>query len=222
MINYEVLNNWIEFHRVHGGRFVRIPDIRKYVVHDPDQTPQLYKRFANLSREQVEQFARAEVLDNAMQDRNLMEDASKIWYLENETINFLPQVIHEPWRDRWRAHPGSGRFDVLARRGGPVPGIYIYFNEPGYGLPKHQDLTFLELEDIVEQICFTVPEHIDFVSYPAFSDYAEERDSEWKPVQPLAYPDYWEFIRWSEGRHFLNYKRQWRQCAVDLWDHLNV
>lgn len=221
MINYEVLMNWQEWHRYHGGRFVVIPDIREYVVHDPERTPQLYKEFAKLSREQVEQFASASVLDNSMPNRNLLEDASKIWFLENEEITFLPQVVHEPWRERWRAHPGSGRYDVLCRRGGAVPGVYIYFNEPGYGLPKHINLTDMELEDIVDNLCFTPTEWIDFTSYPAFSDYATERDGEWNPPLPTVFRD-WEFLRWSEGRYFPDYKRSWRHVAVDLWDYLNV
>lgn len=221
MINYEVLMNWVEWHRYHGGRLVLIPDIREYVIHKPNQTPDMYREFAKLSREQVEQFSISEAWDNSMPDRNLMEDASKIWHLENQTITFLPQVLHEPWRGRWRAHPGSGRYDVLCRRGGPVPGVYIYFNEPGYGLPQHVNLTELDLEDIVDNLCFEPTEWIDFTSYPAFGDYAEERDGEWKPTYPEFF-EHWEFLRWSEGRYFMDYKRDWRREAVDLWDYLNV
>ena len=220
-INTDVLERWLENHRKLGGRLVIIPDIREFVVHDPNLTPNLYKKFASLSREQVEQFSLAEVFDNNMSDRHLMEDASKIWFLENEKITFLPQVVHEPWRDRWRAHPGSGRYDVLCRRGGAVPGVYIYFNEPYYVLPDHINLTNLELQDVIDNLCFTKIEHMDFTSYPAFSNYARERDSEWDPPD-LGLVRNWEFIRWSEGKYFPDYKLSWRLCAVDLWDYLNI
>jgi|15BtaG_2_1085339.scaffolds.fasta_scaffold02331_9 hypothetical protein len=224
MINYEVLYNWLEYHRINGGRLCKIPNIREYVHHDPTATKKLYNDFKqNISLEQAEQFIVTNTFDNSMSDRTLLEDACKIFYLERQTIKFLPQVLHEPWDNRWRAHPGSGRYDVLCRRNNdPIPGIYIYFNAPDYGLPRHINLTNLDLEDIVAELCFGEIPTIDFMTYPAFSSHAKERDAEWNPViSPEYIVNDWEFLRYSEGMPFSTYKSEWRDCAVDLWEYLH-
>lgn len=221
MINYNTLGEWRAHHRSLGGKIVVVPDIRGLVKHDPQHTGQLYDDFKKLSRSQVQEFVETDVHNNNLICRVLMEDASKIWFLENENINFLPQVVYEPWKTRWRAHPGGGRYDVLCRRNdNPVPGVYIYFNEPDFLLPDHTDLTDMTVEDIAHNLCFDVPSEIDFTYYDAFSPYATERDGEWIPtMQPTKT---WQFLRWSEGKYFSAYKKNWRSGALDLWDYLNV
>jgi hypothetical protein len=46
-----------------------------------------------------------------------------------------------------------------------------------------------------------------------------ERDTEWDPT--IVSTVNWEFIRYSEGKYFLEYKQAWRDYALDLWLLLN-
>jgi len=220
MINYDVFEDWREKHSSQGGKLLIIPEIRSLCGDRTEYILDLYKKFSKIPLSDVEYFETCEATDNSMPYRDILEDASKIYHLSTTNIKFVPQLVHEPWRSNpWRAHPGSGRYAALARVGQPVPGVYTYFNEPGFIIPDGSvDLTDLPVEDIISHLSFGyVGEDIDFTTYSANG--TTERDGEWKPDREFKYQ--WEFLRYTEGKFFTQHKHNWRQSAVELWLELN-
>jgi hypothetical protein len=116
---------------------------------------ELFDAFRSLPFDQVLEFSEAEVTDNGMPDREIMEDASKIHmlrdvYRHNEML-FNLQLLREPWYDRWRVHPGSGRLAAQWLEGRrEIPGIYIHFqtkNLRRYGWANSVYSTVVEREN---------------------------------------------------------------------------
>lgn len=219
MINYDVFEDWREQHSSQGGKLLIIPEIRSLCGDRTEYVLDLYKKFSKIPLSDVEYFAVSDATDNSMPHRDVLEDASKIYHLANSSIQFLPQLVHEPWRSKpWRAHPGSGRYTALCRINQPIPGVYIYFNEPAFNIPDYTiDITDLPVEDVISHLTFQHVDEIDFTTYSANSE--NERDGEWKPN--IQFKCDWKFLRYSEGKYFIQHKQNWRQSAVDLWLELN-
>lgn len=202
-------------------------------------TPPLYEivelleGFKKVKEKFIINFINADITDNFMDYRDVMEDASKIYYLVNEMINedikFHPQVIHEPWHDRYRVHPGSGRLAALWLCGYEVfKTIYIHFDEPGFVAPPNTLKINTHQNFIMEAVTdsFSLMHPIDIQTYYAFpteeADFLEtiSKDREWDPTQVQTLLP-WEFIRYSEGNPFItDYKPGWRQMSLGLWEEL--
>lgn len=203
------------------------------IVHSPLETViDLFERYRQLDPSVVQNFIRDSVINNDMQDRDTLEDGSKIFHLVNElefeSMLFTPQIIHEPWADRYRVHPGSGRATALWLCGYErFKTIYTHFDErgfapPGYALKIHtsRDLA----SECIGEISMT-PVYLDFETYYAFpTDRVEicrtkNMDSVWDYTQVDTLMP-WRFMRYSEGRDFLKYKQAWRHAAWPLWTEL--
>jgi hypothetical protein len=220
-INTAVLEQWMENHRKLGGRVFLVHDARA-LVGSPDQyVTTLYDSFKKLSFETVNEFVAAGVTDNTMPYRDVLEDGSKIHYLRQQIrahkLAFCPQLLHEPWYGRWRVHPGSGRYAAMWLENPTdwLRSIYIYFNEPGFRIPEGAT----DLQNpaaFIEAITLTAS-NIDFTTHLAFE--RSDRDTEWHPN--ITTDKGWQFLRYSEGEHFLSHKQAWRDTAVDLWLLLN-
>jgi hypothetical protein len=222
-INTGVLDRWMENHRKLGGHVFLVHDTYALVGSPEQYVTNLYDSFRQLSFETVNEFVAAGVTDNTMQHRDILEDASKIHYLRQQIragkLAFRPQLLHEPWRNRWRVHPGSGRYAAMWMENPTdwLRSIYIYFNEPGFEMPT--GATAIDLRNpaaFINAITLTASD-IDFTTHTAFE--RSDRDTEWHPN--ITTDKDWQFLRYSEGEHFLNYKQAWRDTAVDLWLSLN-
>lgn len=224
-----VFEKWLDSHKFFGGKLLKIPDVRKHVPYNPQDYKDLCEKYKQVPLQDVELFCSANVYDNNMEYRDILEDGSKIYHLIKniDKMKFHPQIVHEPWDNRWRVHPGSGRYVALNETGNdkPISAIYIYFNEKCFDLPEdYIDLTDMPIKEIHKELCIHGdPYDLDFTDYPAFGKLAHDRDSEWNPpesmMNPLWYP--WSFIRYSEGNNFGKYKRAWRDDALEFWFLLN-
>lgn len=222
-VNTDVLERWLANHRRLGGHVFLVHDTYALVGSPEQYVTTLYDSFKKLSFETVNEFVAAGVTDNNMQHRDILEDASKIHYLRGQIrarrLSFRPQLLHEPWHNRWRVHPGSGRYAAMWLEN-PTDwlwSIYIYFNEPGFKIPECA--TAIDLHDVSTFIkAITLTEsNIDFTAHPAFE--RSDRDTEWHP--DIVTDKDWQFLRYSEGKSFLSYKQAWRETALDLWLSLN-
>lgn len=221
--NIEVLERWLENHCKLGGHVFLVHDTYALVGSPEQYVTDLYDSFRQLPFETVNEFVAAGVTDNTMQHRNILEDASKIHYLRQQIragkLSFRPQILHEPWYNRWRVHPGSGRYAAMWLENPTdwLRSIYIYFNEPGFKIPA--GVTAIDLQDpdaFIKSITLTNTS-IDFTTHPAFE--RSDRDAEWHPDITTDKP--WQFLRYSEGTNFIGYKQAWREIALDLWVDLN-
>ena len=223
--NISVLTDWWDKHHDLGGHVYY--DYDRYTL---DQCPKPYLeelayKYSLVTDAEKEQFITSDVMDNSMPNREVMEDAAKIAMLVNayreEQMNFHVQIIYEPWKDRWRVHPGSGRYVAQWLCGVIMCKIiYIHFNEPGFKLLT-RGIKIRSPEDFVEHIQYQNKQApIDFQTYRAFPtnkkdrEWTQDRDSEWNPTIKTKKP--WEFIRYSEGDHFLDYKADWRNYVFDF------
>jgi len=212
------LNNWWDEHHELGGSV--------YTCDWPVQDYSsilfpLFESFYALPFEEVLEFSEATVTDNEMPNRTILEDASKIYYLAKEIkdngLNFPPQLIHEPWENRYRVHPGSGRLLATYLCGHNVMSVvYTHFDEPLFTIPSNSEVitTAKQLQSTVKQN--KVSPHYE--TFDAFKKFTLQ-DTEWKPMDYLIYEVVkpWKFIRYSEGPDFLEYKTNWRECAIELW-----
>ena len=117
IIGPNIFINWFEKHKEMGG-YVASSYVDWNILHSPLQDfIKLIEQYRRLPVEDVIAFQEASVTDNSMPYRNILEDGSKIFYLTQEvefaTLQFHPQIIHEPWYNRYRVHPGSGRLIAL-------------------------------------------------------------------------------------------------------------
>ena len=228
--NITKLNRWWRSHREYGGGVYKVYMDWKEITHPEKYVDNLFKQYKALSFEDILAFSESEVTDNSMPNRDIMEDASKIHMLRhairNKEMLFRPQVLHEPWYDRYRVHPGSGRAAALWLEGyDGLPGLYIHFNERCFTPPKDA-YELLTVPEIQANIIFQKHAEPDFESYDAFPKQkstcikTQDMDSEWHWHYIKTYRP-WRFLRWSEGNNFLKHKYNWRTYAVDLWHELN-
>lgn len=222
-INTDVLERWMENHRKLGGHVFLVHDTYALVGSPEQYITDLYDRFRQLPFETINEFMAAGVTDNTMQHRDVLEDASKIHYLRQMIrtgkLSFRPQLLHEPWYDRWRVHPGSGRYAAMWLENPTdwLRSIYIYFKESGFRIPD--GATAISLDDpraFIKAITLNSTD-IDFTVHNAFERSA--RDTEWHPN--ITTDKGWQFLRYSEGANFIGYKQAWRDTALDLWLDLN-
>ena len=193
----------------------------------------LLEQFKAIKEKYVINFINSDITDNYMDYGDTLEDASKIYYLTNEMVNgdikFNPQILHEPWHDRYRIHPGSGRLAALWLCGYEMfKTIYIHFDEPCFVPPPNTIKLDTHNNFILEAVTdgFTLMHPIEIQTYYAFPteerDFLEtiSKDREWDPDQVQTLLP-WEFIRYSEGEPFItDYKPSWRQMSLGLWEEL--
>ena len=157
-------------------------------------------------------FSTASITNNKMPNRELLEDTSKIHWLRKEFetngITHPVQLMYEPWRNKWRVHPGSGRCIAAASLDWPtIPAVYINFRwstEPPWHCKK--------IDTVQEFVTITNSKEFDI--YPVTADVAVERDAEWDRIGLDLYTntnDAWQMCRWSEGHQFMSYKKAWRE-----------
>jgi hypothetical protein len=192
----------------------------------------LFNKVKNIEFDDILAFQEADVTDNNMPYREILEDSSKIFYLheqiKQDNLIFNPQIIHEPWHSRYRIHPGSGRLAAfwLANKK-TVTCLYTHFDVPGFKVPPNS----IKLKN-VGQVIKSMTVHADasdcdigIDTYQAFptsikdQKYTLEKDSEWH-YNIHATTKNWQFLRYSEGDNFLQYKRDWRTNIIELWEYL--
>lgn len=172
----------------------------------------LQDQASTLDPQEWRAFSTSSVADNSMANRELMEDVAKIHWLRNEFevngITHPVQLMYEPWRNKWRVHPGSGRCIAAASLDWPtIPAVYVNFRwSKGVPWPAKRLDTLQEFVKITNSTEFDI--------YPIDSDIAVERDGEWDRVGLGLYSnsnDAWQMCRWSEGYKFMSYKKAWRE-----------
>lgn len=201
------------------------------ILHSPlhDVVKQL-EHFRSLPFEQILEFHESEVTNNEMQDRNVMEDVSKIFYLtecvQYEELRFHPQIIHEPWANRYRVHPGSGRLIALWLNGyESIKTIYTHFNEPAF-IPPGECFKITNKRQAYKEFQFS--RQSDLLSIETYSAFPKTKndcvrthhyDHEWEWKHITTDTD-WKFMRFSEGPEFLEHKSTWRSYIIDAWEDL--
>jgi len=224
------LNRWWKNHSLYKGEVYAVEMDWNDITNPEQYVDTLFKEYKQIPFEDILAFSESEVTDNSMPNREIMEDASKIHMLRhvirNKELQFVPQVLHEPWYDRWRVHPGSGRSAALWLEGySTLPGIYIYFNEREFRIPSNS-VKMNCTEDFLDAIVLQKDTEPDFETYDAFPkiykecNKTQDMDYEWHWHYIKTYRP-WRFIRWSEGKSFLKHKYIWRSYAIDLWHELN-
>ena len=221
---------WLTKHQDMGG-YVASAYVNWDILHDPgDDIVKLLEQSKDIPFDAVMEFAEAHTFDNDMGYRDVCEDASKLFFLTElvqfNELMYYPQIIHEPWHNRYRVHPGSGRLQALWLCGyNHIKCIYTHFDEPEFIPPgdcfeiknKYQfDREIMLRPDLVKW---------HFESYHAFpknkkqKEITKDRDREWnwshiKTKKP------WKFMRFSEGPSFAHHKQMWRSYAIDGWNDL--
>jgi hypothetical protein len=204
------------------------------VLHSPkDMLVDLLERYRQLDPGVVQNFIRDQVTNNEMQDRDVLEDGSKIFHLVQELefneMMFTPQIVHEPWHRRYRVHPGSGRAAAMWLWGYErFKTIYTHFDEPGFA-PPGIALRIHSPEELVMKCINSVKSlsWMDVETYYAFPNDSFDRcvtkrmDSVWD-FENVSTLMPWRFFRYSEGKRFLDYKRNWRLSAWPLWTELQA
>ncbi len=161
LAHHSLLKNWYDKHISIGG-YVASCYVDWNILHNPmHDFIKLLEAYKKIEYLDIEEFAQSEVMDNTMPDRWIMEDLSKIKYLTEEILAdallFHPQIIHEPWFDRYRVHPGSGRAIALWLCGfEQFKTIYTQFDEPGFQPPGHT-IKLDSWESLAKEIICTGP-----------------------------------------------------------------
>jgi hypothetical protein len=231
-MNHDLLN-WWEDHHLMGG-YVALCYVDWTVLHPPvDMLVDLLERYRQLDPGVVQSFIRDQVTNNEMPDREILEDGSKIFYLVQELdfddLMFTPQIIHEPWYQRYRVHPGSGRAAALWLWGYErFKTVYTHFDEPGF----HPPGVAMRIHSPEELFAKSVSRSsyfssVDIQTYYAFPTEGFDKcttkrmDSVWEPEHVTTLMP-WKFFRYSEGNKFLYYKQDWRRTAWVLWTELQA
>jgi hypothetical protein len=215
-----ILDEWWEQHHKLGGQ-VYLTHANWDLLHSPeDYVNDLYEQFRQLDFYDILKFSEARLTNNSMPNREIMEDASKVYWLtqlaKQKKLAFVPQLLHEPWHKRYRVHPGSGRLAALWQAGfEEFPTVYIHFGD-NFVVPPNSE-RIKSVTQMQKNIVFQISQTPDYEMYPATNSaktYTMDREWNYESNTP------WRFVRWSEGKKFLSYKREWRACAIDLWDSL--
>lgn len=231
-----------------------VPNVLELVKSPEQYVVELFDKYKKIPFEQVLEFSEAQVTDNSMPNREVLEDGSKIHMLRhayrNNDIQFNVQLLHEPWYDRWRVHPGSGRLAALWLEGAvEIPGVHIHFNTSprrywgsNWGRyddlnshvtldslkPTHSSRLLVDTKEFLSAIVCQKPAEPEFETYHAFPSKSKDcfktqqmdKEWHWHHTKNQSYMD-WKFLRWSEGKNFLEHKYNWRSYAIDLWHELN-
>lgn len=233
MYQKSLLSRWWKTHHEFQGQVFITQLSFEDITHPEEYVNNLFAKYKKIPFEEVLAFAESEVTDNSMPNREILEDGSKIHMLRNEirndNLHFRTQVLHEPWYDRYRIHPGSGRAAAMWLEGQEyIESIYMHFSNhrKGYGF-KIPDNAY-QIGDPMSFERFIKLKDVDpyYESYPVFPKTAkeclktQEMDREWHWHYVTCYAPF-KFLRWSEGKNFLDYKTLWRSHAIDLWNELN-
>ena len=137
MYQKTLLNKWWLAHKKYGGEVWKVKCDTTILASPENYIDKTFEQFKKLPLEDVMAFSEAEVTDNGMDNREVLEDGSKIHYLRHcireGELNFAPSLLHEPWKDRYRIHPGSGRFAALWLEGHKsFNAIYLHFSENNF------------------------------------------------------------------------------------------
>ena len=233
LAHHSQLKDWFDKHNELGG-YVASCYVDWNIVTSPIyEFIKLLEAYKKIEYLDIEEFAQSEVMDNTMPDRWIMEDLSKIKYLTEEiladSLLFHPQVIHEPWFDRYRVHPGSGRAIALWLCGfQQFKTIYTHFDKPGFAPPGHT-IKLDTWEQLANEIIVHGPANsfrssYDVETFRAFPKlhkdikHTRQKDIVWAPNFTSSKP--WEFLIYSEGKQFLNFKREWRSHSYDMYTDL--
>tara|TARA_B100000965_G_scaffold386884_1_gene389599 strand:- start:2548 stop:3195 length:648 start_codon:yes stop_codon:yes gene_type:complete len=211
----EIENWWNRHHRAGG----LVWQVDYPIDHYRKDWLSLQDKAGTLDPQDWRAFRKANITDNSMKNRVIMEDYSKVaWLREQFTINGLTHpvtLLYERWRNRWRVHPGSGRCIAAASLDWPtIPAVYIDFH---WARPRKD--WGAKTIDTVEDFKYYVNSK-QFDVYLAYSEYAVERDAEWdleKLKSIWQTNDYWHLVRWSEGSTFLRDKKQWREYGTNKY-----
>jgi hypothetical protein len=229
-LNYQNISTWFNNHVELGGSVYRSELTWDFLPSPEDDINNLFDKVKNVDFEDVLAFQEADVIDNNMPYREILEDSSKIFYLhqqiKQDNLIFNPQIIHEPWHSRYRIHPGSGRLAALwLANKKTVTCLYTHFNEPMFQLPPNSNKIH-NIEGIFDCILSTDEKvEMSIETYEAFPTSENEkahtltRDSEWD-WNNIETTREWQFLRYSEGRNFLEYKSNWRSDIVSVWEAL--
>jgi hypothetical protein len=228
-----LLKDWYEKHYSLGG-YVASCYVDWNIIQNPIYDfVELIEKYKKIDYLEIEEFATADVTNNSMSNRLVMEDMSKIKYLTEEimadSLMFHPQVIHEPWFDRYRIHPGSGRAIALWLCGyTQFKAIYTHFDEPGFEPPgdtiRMDSWRTLSKElgaDAPLRAMLQPPDAQTFQAFPStYEDilHTTDKDDIWAPTFTTTKP--WEFLVYSEGQNFLGFKKEWRSHSYDLYTDL--
>ena len=231
-----MLQHWLNDHERKGG-YLASSYVNWDILHSPMyEIVRMLEQFRSLPFEQILEFHDSEVTNNGMQDRNVMEDVSKIFYLteciQYEELKFYPQILHEPWFNRYRVHPGSGRLIALWLCGfESIKCIYTHFNEPAFIPPgdcfkiSNKYEAYKEFQ-IMAGVGFSGrPTKLGIETYSAFPKDENDcvrthhYDHEWQWKHITTDTD-WKFMRFSEGDDFLDHKSSWRSYVIDAWEDL--
>ena len=223
---------FLQDHQAMGG-FVASSYVDWNILHSPqDSIIKLLEEFRQVPFDDIMEFADAQLTDNSMNHRHVMEDVSKLFYLTEailfEDLKYNPQILHEPWHNRYRVHPGSGRLMALWLCGyEKLKTIYTHFDEPGFVPPGDCFIinTKQELNAEVSssnEVVFSIAELDTYLAFPTLDVdciRTSHFDSEWD-YSRIKTTKQWKFMRFSEGTEFLTYKNQWRSYVIDAWQDL--
>jgi hypothetical protein len=221
------LTDWLNNLHDHGGSVYCVNASWDILGSPEDHVYDLFYNFSLVPFESILEFAESDVYDNSMEYRDIMEDACKILYLveqiQKNNLKFNPQIVHEPWHDRYRVHPGSGRLAAMWLMNiNNVRCLYTHFNEPCFTVPPNSEQLY-DVEGVLDTIfrsqndrSYTIETYYAFPDNDVELQYTLERDSEWDPSHVIT-SSKWEFIRYSEGRDFRASKLAWRELSIYFW-----
>lgn len=226
--SYHKYIKWFDEHHLRGGSIRYITLEWDQITHPGNYVNQLFDDYRKIPFEKILEFSESEITDNSMPDREIMEDASKIHMLRNiirnKNLIFTPQILFEPWHNRWRIHPGSGRSAAMWLEGYKnISGIYVHFNETVF--KEAENVGEALSENFLDKIYMhkrVIPDFEYYYAFPKTNNdclrtYNMDREWQWHHIKTYR-P--WKFIRWSEGKDFLKHKYNWRSYAMDLWHEL--
>lgn len=233
IIYYNDLLEWWDKHHALGGSVYECHLPWDFFPNPESMLKELFIAFANLNYAHIENFVLANIFDNDMDHRDTMEDASKIVFLVEQIedygkLKYTPQVVHEPWYDRYRVHPGSGRFCALwLTEANHLTCTYTHFDEPCFEVPPYSQQIY-DIEGMMQAMSYldadsirtTIDVYDAFPKDPHVAQYANERDSVWEPDRVTTHKD-WQFVRYSEGNSFVESKLAWRNRIIDAWCKIN-
>ncbi len=232
MIGSHLLRHWHDRHVEQGGYVATSYVDWNFLTPPTFELIELLEKYKQIPLNRVMAFTDTVITDNAMPDRDILEDGSKVFYLVNQIefleLMFHPQILHEPWYNRYRVHPGSGRLQALWLCGYEnIKTIYTHFDEPGF-VPPPKTIKLPTYKHIQKEIIFNggaAPEVIDYEFYEAFPKehlaqiHTQKQDREWH-FENHTTDKSWNFFRYSEGNAFLDFKKDWRSFAMELWHFL--
>lgn len=213
IVGTNLLKQWWDNHHDQGGSVWSVA----YPATDNSEALELINSYVSIELDEVIAFSACDVFDNSMPNRDTLEDASKVIWLYNEInssgLKFPGILLHEYWHDRYRVHPGSGRYLATTLTDNNImPCVYYHYNEPGFVIPDNSK-QILTLDEFVYYVGKGSQAHWEM--YDIFSEDYKQKDPNWIPQ--IQTGRHWQMPWFSEGENFVNSKISWREYAVDSW-----